>query len=63
MQAVDVLAQAIRINPRTFAAGELAERYIAHLLGGGYTIVPRYEWEHRTQAEHEVETRVASRKG
>jgi hypothetical protein len=37
--AVDVLAQAIRINPRTFGAGELAERYIQALHDAGYVVI------------------------
>jgi len=37
--AVDVIAQAIRINPKTIAAGELAERYVRALHDAGYVII------------------------
>ena len=37
--AVDVIAQAVRVNPRTLAAGELAERYVAALHKAGYVII------------------------
>mgnify|MGYP000671024164 CR=1 FL=1 len=37
--AVDVIAQAVRTNPRTLAAGELAERYIRALNAAGYVII------------------------
>lgn len=37
--AIDVIAQAIRANPKTLAAGELAERYVAALHAAGYVII------------------------
>lgn len=37
--AVDVLANSIRMNPRTFGAGRLAELYIQGLQRAGYAIV------------------------
>jgi hypothetical protein len=37
--AVDVIAQAIRTNPRTLAAGALAARYIDALRKAGYVII------------------------
>lgn len=39
--AVDVVAQAIRTNPRTLAAGELAERYLRALYAAGYVVKDR----------------------
>lgn len=37
--AVDVIAQAIRINPSDIAAGVLAERYVKALHEAGYIII------------------------
>lgn len=37
--AIDVIAQAIRTNPRTLGAGELAERYVKALHNAGYAII------------------------
>ena len=39
--AVDVLAQAIRVNPRDVAAGTLAERYLRALHAASYKVVSR----------------------
>jgi hypothetical protein len=39
--AVDVLANAIRGNPRTLAAGALAERYLRALHAAGYLVKER----------------------
>ncbi len=43
MLAVDVVAQAIRVNPRDLAAGTLAERYLRALHAAGYVVKPRDE--------------------
>src|SRR3990167_6662625 len=47
--AVDVIAQAIRTNPRTLAAGELAERYVAALVRAGYVVTPAQNVPERWQ--------------
>lgn len=41
--AIDVLANAIRGNPRTLAAGALAERYLRALHAAGYVVTARPE--------------------
>ena len=41
MLAVDVLANAIRSNPRTLGAGTLAERYLRALHAAGYIVKER----------------------
>lgn len=39
--AVDVVAQAIRVNPRDVAAGTLAERYLRSLHAANYKVIDR----------------------
>jgi len=41
--AVDVVAQAIRTNPRDTAAGTLSERYLRALHAAGYVVKDRDE--------------------
>lgn len=41
MLAVDVLANAIRSNPKNIAAGALAERYLRALHAAGYVVKER----------------------
>lgn len=45
MLAVDVVANAIRSNPRDIAAGTLAERYLRALHAAGYVVKTREEFE------------------
>lgn len=52
MLAVDVVANAIRANPRDIAAGTLAERYLRALHAAGYRVIKR-DTEHAVSSDGE----------
>ena len=52
--AVDVLAQAIRVNDREIAAGTLAERYLRALHAAGYIVKHRTDTNPGSTDQHPI---------